>query len=184
MLGKTEGGRRRGRQRMSWLDGLIDVMNMSLSKLRELVMDMGPGVLQSMGLQSWTQLSDWTELNWCVCSVYPFRAMVLEFSWFFWESEKSYDSPQPSPQRHTWAIFSLYLCRPMDPWYAGWFMAVTLGFRAGTVSPIKQIQFYSINSMGWYCDWFHWVLPDGWMARSSTKILTKLQLSRSWGHLR
>ena len=58
MLGKTEGGRRRGRQRMSWLDGLIDVMNMSLSKLRELVMDMGPGVLQSMGLQSWTQLSD------------------------------------------------------------------------------------------------------------------------------
>ena len=54
MLGKTEGGRRRGRQRMSWLDGLIDVMNMSLSKLRELVMDMGPGVLQSMGLQSWT----------------------------------------------------------------------------------------------------------------------------------
>ena len=43
---------------MSWLDGLIDVMNMSLSKLQELVMDMRPGVLQSMGLQSWTQLSD------------------------------------------------------------------------------------------------------------------------------
>ena len=58
MLGKTEGRRRRGRQRMSWLDGLIDAMNMSLSKLRELVMDMRPGVLQSMGLQSWTQLSD------------------------------------------------------------------------------------------------------------------------------
>ena len=58
ILGKTEGQRRRGRQRMSWLDGLIDVMNMSLSKLQELVMDMRPGVLQSMGLQSWTQLSD------------------------------------------------------------------------------------------------------------------------------
>ena len=128
MLVGIGGRRRRGRQRMRWPDGITDSMDMSLSELRELVMDREAWRAAIHGVtKSRTQLSDWTELNWTEEGLRPWGDRKMFVEYITWNTS-------------SWNLTDVSLGPGRCPWSQQWWQELYEDF---TFAQLQQRWVYS-----------------------------------------
>ena len=143
MLGKIEGRRRRGWQRMKWLDGITDSMDMSLSKLWELVMDREAWHAAVYGVaKSRTRLSDWMELNWPKGLSYRRWTQSSSVPW-----SSLAETPKPGPlSGSSPAAQSVKARTQWSSWEAS-FIPVSFSYLIASQSPGSDLSVFYVAQM-------------------------------------